>query len=103
MSQNPGTDLDNTLLLETSKGPVEIRMRPDLDLDVTMDAGPLVVAQVVGAIRGRLSAGKATIPYWESTSRYLTAWLCASWSTGGSVMEWELVSTAFRARAGSEA
>jgi peptidylprolyl isomerase len=30
MTQNPDTDLDNTLLLETSKGPVTIRMRPDL-------------------------------------------------------------------------
>jgi peptidylprolyl isomerase len=30
MTQAPGTDLDNTLLLETSKGPVTILMRPDL-------------------------------------------------------------------------
>ena len=30
MSQNPDADLANTLLLETSKGPVEILMRPDL-------------------------------------------------------------------------
>jgi peptidylprolyl isomerase len=30
MTQNPDTDLDNTLLLETSKGPVTILMRPDL-------------------------------------------------------------------------
>jgi len=30
MTQNPETDLDNTLRLETSKGPVTILMRPDL-------------------------------------------------------------------------
>jgi peptidylprolyl isomerase len=30
MTQNPDTDPGNTLLLETSKGPVTIRMRPDL-------------------------------------------------------------------------
>jgi peptidylprolyl isomerase len=30
MTQNIEADLDNTLLLETSKGPVTIRMRPDL-------------------------------------------------------------------------
>jgi peptidylprolyl isomerase len=30
MSQNPDADLANTLQLETSKGPVEILMRPDL-------------------------------------------------------------------------
>jgi peptidylprolyl isomerase len=30
MPQNPDADLANTLLLETSKGPVEILMRPDL-------------------------------------------------------------------------
>jgi peptidylprolyl isomerase len=30
MTQAPDTDLDNTLLLETSKGPVTILMRPDL-------------------------------------------------------------------------
>ena len=30
MTQNPDTDRDNTLLLETSKGPVTILMRPDL-------------------------------------------------------------------------
>jgi len=30
MTQNPDTDLDNTLHLETSKGPVTILMRPDL-------------------------------------------------------------------------
>jgi peptidylprolyl isomerase len=30
MMQNAGSDLDNTLLLETSKGPVTILMRPDL-------------------------------------------------------------------------
>jgi len=30
MTQNPDTDFGNTLLLETSKGPVTIRMRPDL-------------------------------------------------------------------------
>src|SRR5712692_10940826 len=30
MTQNPETDLDNTLLLETSKGPVTVLMRPDL-------------------------------------------------------------------------
>jgi peptidylprolyl isomerase len=30
MMQNAGADLDNTLLLETSKGPVTILMRPDL-------------------------------------------------------------------------
>ena len=29
MSQAPDTDLDNTLLLETSKGPVAIVMRPE--------------------------------------------------------------------------
>ncbi len=30
MTQNPEVDLDNTLLLETSKGPVTVLMRPDL-------------------------------------------------------------------------
>ena len=30
MTQSAGADLDNTLLLETSKGPVTIVMRPDL-------------------------------------------------------------------------
>jgi peptidylprolyl isomerase len=30
MTQNPDADLDNTLRLETSKGPVTIKMRPDL-------------------------------------------------------------------------
>src|SRR5262245_66635924 len=30
MTQNPEADLDNTLFLETSKGPVTILMRPDL-------------------------------------------------------------------------
>src|SRR5882724_10057753 len=30
MTQNPEADRDNTLLLETSKGPVTILMRPDL-------------------------------------------------------------------------
>src|SRR5258708_18643814 len=30
MTQNPQADSDNTLLLETSKGPVTILMRPDL-------------------------------------------------------------------------
>ena len=30
MTQHPDADLDNTLLLETSKGPVTILMRPDL-------------------------------------------------------------------------
>jgi len=30
MTQHPDTDLDNTLQLETSKGPVTILMRPDL-------------------------------------------------------------------------
>jgi len=30
MSQNPDADLANTLQLETSKGPIEILMRPDL-------------------------------------------------------------------------
>jgi peptidylprolyl isomerase len=30
MTQSAGADLDNTLLLETSKGPVTILMRPDL-------------------------------------------------------------------------
>src|SRR5712675_3014175 len=30
MTQNPEADRDNTLLLETSKGPVTIVMRPDL-------------------------------------------------------------------------
>jgi peptidylprolyl isomerase len=30
MTQNPDASLDNTLRLETSKGPVTIRMRPDL-------------------------------------------------------------------------
>jgi len=30
MDQNSATDLENTLQLETSKGPVTIRMRPDL-------------------------------------------------------------------------
>jgi peptidylprolyl isomerase len=30
MTQNANADLDNTLLLETSKGPVTIQMRPDL-------------------------------------------------------------------------
>jgi len=30
MTQNPEADPDNTLLLETSKGPVTILMRPDL-------------------------------------------------------------------------
>jgi peptidylprolyl isomerase len=30
MTENPDANLDNTLRLETSKGPVTIRMRPDL-------------------------------------------------------------------------
>jgi peptidylprolyl isomerase len=30
MTQNPQVDLDNTLVLETSKGPVTVLMRPDL-------------------------------------------------------------------------
>jgi peptidylprolyl isomerase len=30
MTQNPDANLDNTLRLETSKGPVTIKMRPDL-------------------------------------------------------------------------
>jgi peptidylprolyl isomerase len=30
MTQNPDADLDNTLRLETSKGPVTIKLRPDL-------------------------------------------------------------------------
>jgi peptidylprolyl isomerase len=30
MTQNPDASLDNTLRLETSKGPVTIKMRPDL-------------------------------------------------------------------------
>jgi peptidylprolyl isomerase len=30
MTENPEADLDNTLLLETSQGPVTILMRPDL-------------------------------------------------------------------------
>lgn len=41
--------------------PLVVRMKPELDLEFTMDAGTLVVEQVLGAIRGRLSAGRATI------------------------------------------
>jgi peptidylprolyl isomerase len=44
MTQNPDTDPGNTLLLETSKGPVTIRMRPDL--------APGHVARIKELVRG---------------------------------------------------
>jgi peptidylprolyl isomerase len=43
MTQNPETDLDNTLLLDTSKGPVTILMRPDL--------APIHVARIKELVR----------------------------------------------------
>src|SRR5882757_10495445 len=43
MTQNPEVDRDNTLLLETSKGPVTILMRPDL--------APVHVARIKELVR----------------------------------------------------
>ena len=49
MTQAPATDLDNTLLLETSKGPVTIAMRPDL--------APGHVARIKELVRDRFYDG----------------------------------------------
>lgn len=42
-----------------------VRMRPDLDLSFTVDAGIVTIEGVVGPIRGRLNAGRATIAGFE--------------------------------------
>ncbi len=44
MTQISATDLENTLLLDTSKGPVTIQMRPDL--------APVHVARIKELVRG---------------------------------------------------
>jgi hypothetical protein len=45
--------------------PLVIRMRPDLDLVFTVDAGSISVEGVTGAIQGRVSAGRAAIEGFE--------------------------------------
>ncbi len=45
--------------------PLVVRMRPDLDLVFTIDAGSISVDGVTGAIQGRVSAGRAVIEGFE--------------------------------------
>jgi hypothetical protein len=44
---------------------LRIRMNPSLELDAELDAGPLSITDVRGAIRARLSAGPMTIERFE--------------------------------------